>query len=105
MTKNLKYNCILSAPIGDKKGIFTAKIIDDKIEGNLHIMKYDNYFCGKIDNTGHCSISGNLKTLPKTLSYEASGYMDENVVTLTLDIGKRKLVLTGKKAVEGGDFL
>lgn len=97
MERNLSYNCVLSAPLGDKKGTLTAKIVDDKIEGNLHIMEYDNYFYGNIGKDGRCLIYGDLKTLPETLRYEATGHINENSLSLTLNIGKKKIILNGSK--------
>lgn len=101
--KIYKYDIVLTAPIGDRKGTLTAEIINSKLEGNLFIMKHDNYFCGTIDNYGRCSISGSIKTLPKIVSYDGSGFMDGENLTLTLNIGSRKLIMTGTHASERGE--
>ena len=100
--KVYRYEIVLSAPIGDKKGFFTVDIIQDKIEGSLIIMSNKNYFCGTIKSNGSCEISGYIKTLTGIVDYHGSGYLDEENLTLVLNTGNRKLIVSGKALSKGG---
>lgn len=101
--KTLRYDIVLAAPIGDKNGELTVSIINDHIEGELIIMHNRNYFCGSIDDEGSCEISGNIKTLNDNVEYSGSGYINGENVTLILNTGNRKLLVTGKKTKGGKD--
>lgn len=98
----LRYDVTLAAPIGDKKGELTVNIANDVIEGELLVMNSRNYFCGSIGVDGSCEISGNIKTLNADLEYSGSGYLNAETVTLILNTGNRKLLVTGKRSNEGG---
>ncbi|MGN0607486.1 MAG: hypothetical protein ACI4JM_13290 [Oscillospiraceae bacterium] len=98
--KRFQYKIVLSTSIGDKNGIMTADIVNDKLEGNLIVMKNENYFCGNIKPNGSCEISGCIKTLIGTVSYNGEGYIDEQSATLVLNTGKRKFVVSGKALIK-----
>lgn len=44
-------------------------------------------------------------SVTKIISYEGSGYMDEKSLTIMLDLGNKKLIMTGKPTEEGEDNL
>lgn len=94
--KSCQYEIVLSTPIGDKKGILTVNIVHDRIEGNLIVMKNENYYCGRIKPDGSCEISGRIRTLIGVVDYHGEGYIAEQTVTLVLNTGKRKFVVSGK---------
>jgi hypothetical protein len=94
--RSFQYEIVLSTSIGDKKGIITINTVQDKLEGNLIIMKHKNYFCGTIKPNGSCEISGSIRTLIGTVDYHGEGYIDQQTVTLILNTGKRKFVVSGK---------
>ncbi|MGN1114739.1 MAG: hypothetical protein ACI4RC_06435 [Oscillospiraceae bacterium] len=101
-TKRYHYDIIMTAPIGDKKGVLKVNIINNKIEGSLAVMKNENYFCGSIKSNGSCEVMGNIKTLTGTVEYHGEGYLDMQTVTLVLNAGNNSLVVTGKAIYEGG---
>ncbi|MGN0575745.1 MAG: hypothetical protein ACI4J2_06905 [Ruminococcus sp.] len=94
--RNYRYSIVLSTPIGEKKGIMTFDTFHDKIDGSLFIMRNENYFCGIIKSDGKCNISGSIKTLAGNVNYHAEGYIDEYTVTLVLNTGKRKFIISGE---------
>lgn len=101
--KSRKYNIVLSAPIGDKKGVLNAHIFQDRLEGELIIMKNENYFCGTIQKNGSCEISGHIKTLSGIVDYSGTGYLDSKTVTLVLNTRNRNLIVTGEIQDKGGN--
>ncbi|MGN0632687.1 MAG: hypothetical protein ACI4JW_02350 [Oscillospiraceae bacterium] len=99
--RNFEYEIVLSAPIGNKKGILSVNIARDKLEGDLIIMKNENHFCGSVKPDGSCVISGGIKTLIGAVDYHGEGYIDEQTVTLVLNTGKRKFVVSGNRLIKG----
>lgn len=101
--EKLRYDIVLSAPIGDKKGTLEAEIDGERLEGRLIIMRNENYFCGTIGENGGCEISGRIKTLTGNVAYIGKGRLGGGSLALVLDTGKRKLVVTGEIGGKGGD--
>lgn len=100
VNQNYRYDILLSAPIGDKKGVLTINIFQDKLNGDLVLMKHKNHISGTIDQNGKCIISGTIKTLTKIINYNGSGYIDEQVATLILNTSGGNLIISGKAVKE-----
>lgn len=98
--KKYQYEILLSTLIGNKNGILSVAVMQDKLEGSLIIMKNENHFCGTIKPDGSCEISGSIKTLTGSVDYHGDGYIDQQIVTLVLNTGKRKLFVSGKPLIK-----
>ena len=77
--KKYQYEILLSTLIGNKNGILSVAVMQDKLEGSLIIMKNENHFCGTIKPDGSCEISGSIKTLTGSVDYHGDGYIDQQI--------------------------
>ena len=78
------YDVIMRTPIGARYGRISVTIENNKIDGILVILKKSNPFCGSINENGDCQIKGEVKTLLRTIPYDATGKITEENIVLKL---------------------
>ena len=96
-TLKLSYEIQMKTPVGIKSGSLYAEILDNQINGYLDITRQTEPFYGYIDEQGNCKIQGKLKSLLKTYSYKAVGYIDKEIVNLIIYTNSLKFYISGKE--------
>lgn len=96
----ISHEVLLKTPTGTKRGKLSAELQENFVSGTLFIMNCENIFSGIIDKEGICHISGTLKTLFHSFSYEGNGVLTEQKVSLTLQTDRHKLRLSGGAELE-----
>ena len=81
---NCSYDVIMQTSIGARYGTVFVTVNNSKINGMLNILKKANPFHGKIDERGNCQIKGDLTTLMRTISYDATGRITKEALVLSL---------------------
>lgn len=93
----LLYEIQMHTLIGIKYGSMYAKILDDEVKGILNLMKQSTSFYGKINKNGDCEIQGQIISLTKTISYQATGQMKKETVELDMYTNQGEFHITGKE--------
>lgn len=78
------YDVVMQTLLGQRHGTMLMKVHGNKIDGFLNILGNRTPFQGELDNNGVCILSGCIKTLVRTIEYEATGSADEKEIDLTL---------------------
>ena len=96
------YNIVLRTPIGPRYG--TMEIHGDcgKVAGFLNVLMGQNRFQGVMDEENWCEISGQLKTLMRTVFYSAAGRINRDSLSLTMYTEKGVLEVTGTPQLREG---
>ncbi len=95
---NSNYNVVMKTPIGPRRGTMEVFVDQGKVDGILDLLKQTNPFSGSIDDDGACQITGQLKTLIRTVSYCAAGQITKEAVRLVMEDGSKTFELTGETA-------
>lgn len=95
-----QYDIVLNAPIGEKKGVIKAHVFDEKIEGEIMIMRHSNYFSGTISKDGCCEIYGSIKTLLGSISYSGCGTFSHDEINLRLNTENTVMTVCGKRSLK-----
>lgn len=97
------YNIVLRTPIGPRYG--TMEIHGDcgKVAGFLNVLMGKNRFQGVMDEENRCEISGQLKTLMRTVFYSAAGKVNRDSVSMTMYTEKGMLEMTGTSQQREGE--
>lgn len=93
---NRHYDVTMRTPIGLRYGTMAVTVDGCKVRGTLHILKRANPFAGNIDESGQCSLRGELTTLTRTIPYEATGWIARESLTLRLKGAVESFDLSGK---------
>ena len=78
------YDIVLQTPLGEKKGIVSLDINNARVCGCLSILGKENAFTGDIDINGRCNLNGYIETIVSTFQYTAEGYINNEIINLTL---------------------
>lgn len=90
------YNINMRTPIGDRKGQIYVCQDSGKLSGKLNILEHSEPFEGTIDDVGNCKITGEMITLMRRVSYEATGRITPDGLMLSLPDEQNMLVITGE---------
>ena len=91
-----QYDVTMRTPIGLRYGTMAVTVDGREVRGTLHILKRANPFAGNIDESGQCSLRGELTTLTRTIPYEATGWIARESLTLRLKGAVESFDLSGK---------
>ncbi len=89
------YSIVLRTPIGLRYGTMEVQGDRGKVDGFLNVLMGQNKFQGVIDERNRCEITGQLKTLMRTVFYSAVGSITGDSVFLTMRTEKGVLEVTG----------
>ena len=93
--KEYHYNVVLNTEIGKRNGTMRLSVNGTDIDGFLSLLNKTEPCYGKIENDGRCSLHGKIVTLIKEIGYDATGYMRENEIDLTLISDKNTFRMKG----------
>lgn len=93
---NRIYKIQLQTSVGPRYGFLTCQVRNDRISGELDILKHVEPFFGKIDADGNCEFSGQIITLMWTINYVATGVVTADHINLTLLSEQGKFYITGE---------
>lgn len=89
------YNIVLHTPIGPRYGTMEVHGDSGKVAGFFNVLMGKNGFQGVVDEENWCEISGQLKTLMRTVFYSAAGKLNRDSLCLTMYTEKGALEITG----------
>lgn len=89
------YNVVLKTPIGPRYGTMEIHGDQGTVDGSLNVLMGKNTFHGSIDEGNRCQITGQLRTLMRTILYTAAGNVTWDSVCLTMRIGNKIMEVTG----------
>lgn len=82
--KKYHYNVVLDTELGKRNGTMQLSVDGTDIDGFLSLLNNTEPCHGKIQNDGRCNLHGKIVTLMKEIVYDATGYIRENEIDLTL---------------------
>ena len=97
------YNVVLDTELGKRNGTMQLSIDGTEIDGFLSLLNNTEPCHGKIGTDGHCSLHGKIVTLIKEMLFEATGYIRENEIVLTLQSGRNTFLLKGIASCKLGE--
>lgn len=97
---NCSYDVIMQTPIGSRYGTMSVTVDNRKINGILDILKKANPFCGNINEKGDCQIKGELTTLMRTISYNATGWITKEALALRLKGKQESFDISGTASAQ-----
>ena len=89
------YDIVLKTPIGPRYGTMEIQKDCGKVNGFLNVLMGKNPFQGFIDKGDRCQITGQLRTLVRTIFYSAAGKITGDTVCLVVNTGKGTIEVTG----------
>ena len=98
--QEMVYRVTLQAPLGERLGELRLNVDDGNCEGTLDIMRFSNRVKGTLDERGHCRLTGQLRTLLHTRSFEGEGMLGDTA-DICLHCGPMKLTVLGKRVAQG----
>lgn len=93
--KKYNYNVVLDTELGKRNGTMQLSIEGTEIDGFLSLLNNTEPCHGNIGTDGHCNLHGKIVTLIKEMVYEATGYIREGEIVLTLQSGKSTFLMKG----------
>lgn len=94
--RKTSYLIALRTPIGVRKGRMDLQIHGKTASGVLHILSKSEPFLGFVDENGKCSFRGKLRTLMRSIPYQAVGRMTKDRIELSLVGDKESFHLSGE---------
>lgn len=94
--KLYEYEIVLSTPIGDRKGVLSIKIDNDRLEGVLSVLEQNNDVSGRINTEGICFMEGGIKTIVQTIPFQAEGELNDQSIHLVLHTVKDNMMIIGQ---------
>lgn len=89
------YEITMQTRIGPRYGTMSVQCNEGEINGFLDLLEQHNFFSGSVDEQGVCQISGQLKTLMRTIFYSATGKITNDFVSLRLQAKNEEFKVTG----------
>ena len=93
--KKYHYTVVLDTELGKRNGSMQLSVDGTEIEGFLSLLNRTEPCYGNIENDGHCNLHGKIVTLIKEIVYEATGYIRDNEIILTLKSEKNTFHMKG----------
>lgn len=93
--KKYDYNVVLDTELGKRNGTMRLSIDGTEIDGYLSLLNNTEPCHGNINTDGYCSLHGKIVTLIKEIVYEATGYIREGEIVLTLRSGQNTFLMKG----------
>ena len=90
-----KYDIVLKTPVGPRYGTMEVHQEQGELDGFFNVLMEKNRFHGSVDEGNHCEITGNLKTLMRTVVYSASGEVTKESICLRMNVGNDVLEVNG----------
>ena len=90
-----KYNVVLDTELGKRNGTMHLSIDGTEIDGFLFLLNNREPCHGKIGADGSCKLYGKIATLTNKITYEATGYIYEDEIVLTLQSEKNTFLMRG----------
>ncbi|MGM9647157.1 MAG: hypothetical protein ACI3YH_03380 [Eubacteriales bacterium] len=78
------YDITLRTPLGKKKGELEAKIENGNLSGTLSLFGHSEPIEGTVDAAGNCFLKGKMITLMSSISFTASGTLNEKTLQLNV---------------------
>lgn len=91
------FNITISTPIGKRSGVMAMNIEGGEISGTLSIFGGEFEISGKMLDAENCIIYGMFKTLVNEFYYQATGHIDNDSLTLTMNGGSSTYKLAGTR--------
>ena len=98
-----RYDVIAEMPLGTRQGALTLDIQDGRCSGVLELLRFCNMVSGRITGDGQCTLAGELKTLLHSRPFTAEGSCGAERAELTLQCGRVRCLLHGKRTEERHD--
>lgn len=89
------YDIVLQTRIGDRKGSLALLISDGRIDGLMHILGKDSRCQGVLKDPDICELSGQLKTVVRSIDFSAYGKLTRENISLTLMAGRDTFRMVG----------
>lgn len=90
------YDITMKTPLGDRSGQLFLNCENRQCQGMLTLLGTKTGIQGTLDETGHCELQGELRTLLRSLPYAASGTLLTDRLSLTLVAGGHGYAIHGK---------
>ena len=91
----------MHTPVGTRHGTISLRIDQNRMIGQLNILRHCNPFEGIIDEFGNCRIHGSFTTLMRTVPYTAAGHIGMDTLNLSLTGERNVLHITGVAQKKG----
>lgn len=91
------YDITMKTPLGDRIGQFLLDCENCYCQGMLTLLGTKTGIQGTLDETGHCELQGELRTLLRSLPYAASGTLLPDRLSLTLVAGGHGYAIHGQR--------
>lgn len=95
--EKLDFDILLRTQLGLKAGKMTLKVTDTEIEGKMTILGFMTPVKGFLDSSGHCSLTGEMKTFLNTCEWKGEGTITDDGLSMILKTARNRFVLSGKK--------
>ncbi len=89
------YNIVMRTPIGPRYGTMVVRRDQGQLDGFLNVLMGKNAFQGVMEEGNRCRLTGQLKTLMRTVLYSAVGRITWETVHLVMETGKGTFEVTG----------
>lgn len=93
------YKIEMQTPMGIKSGTIRVMTENGIVKGYLNVMNHTTPLSGNIDEEGYCKLTGSIVTLMQTVSYEASGKIEEDKISLVIYGGRNVFQMVGTKSM------
>lgn len=95
-----KYDIVMKTPLGERYGTIVLNCENNRLFGEIDLLKASQPFAGMVDENGNCSFCGTLISLVRTIAYKAVGKISENAIDLMLTGERNEFHITGIPAKE-----
>lgn len=95
--KELCYDVILYAPIGERAGEIILLCDRGKVNGRLILLEQTTELEGTVDGEGNLEIEGEIITVMRKKSYSARGRISDYDIYLTLVTKNNSYDLVGQR--------
>ena len=97
------YDITLRTPLGKKKGELAAEVKNGNLYGTLSLLGHSEPIEGTVDAVGNCFLKGKMITLMSSITFTASGTLDETTLQLNVQGHGGHYVMVGtlRTAEEG----
>lgn len=90
------YDITMKTPLGDRRGQLSLDCENGHCQGSMTLLGTKTGIQGTLDETGHCELQGELRTLLRSLPYAASGTLQPDRLSLTLVAGGHGYAIRGQ---------
>lgn len=92
-----EYDVVISTPMGDMDGKVTLQVSGSDLSGTIFFMKNQNEFSGgTLDEAGHISFKGDLKTPIGKMAYTITGTLTDGKIDAVAQTKMGELAIRSK---------